>query len=546
MSQAFGEKLSLMIELVDVKQKELANYIGVHPSLISKCKKGERQLPRSSFERIPEALKEMGKWREAYSEPWAELWLMYLQETTAGVDWQSKALNGNMVGHHQFAGRQFAGQQFAGQQSETSTSAKQVTAAEADTSAEVNMSLRDSFPVEAGLPLPSDTVQRLSTLLKDPYSLVAILLLIVIGLLARSTSLLPVSSASSSKDEQRPEQSVAPMDDSASEDGTPSDPISWSQEKQATSDNIPDNTPDNGETETLPSLQVKWDFEADLDGWRAYSEPGAEHSINVVDGALCSEIVNSGLLPWDVTMRYDNISLSAQNVYQLAFDVATAVDRNLSLSLLEGNGSHIYSTHPLNAGTQSVEVEFRQNITDEDADLVFWIGGQLPGKVCVDNIVLSAVGTFEPRPDSGETRSAMPENLIPSADFSEGYVWGWWLHEANGAAYEMSVRDGALCATVHEPGNTIVDLTLGHRWSDFVVGSEYRLDFDVFSDGITSLRVALSDHSETLELAPDWSVAGVQYVHAEGNPNKGIRLRFGGQPNGTICFDNFLLVESAP
>lgn len=542
MSRAFGEKLKSLIDLVDVTQKDLAQHIGVHQSLISKCKKGERHIPIGAFEKIPEVLKEMGEWREAYNEPWAELWLMYLQETTNGV----KANTQNGISFELDSRYQNSIQPpssnivstVASIQGERSICAKQMT------NVEVDKLQREPLLSKVGLLTPPDTIQRLSTLLKEPYSLASIFLLIIIILLAIVTLPVPVSSALSTFVESKPQQprtsnfSATIAGDSESEYSTTPAPTPAPRKKQIISD--------DAEAAISPSMKVKWDFEVDSDGWQAYSEPGAEHSIGVDNGALCSVIANPGKFAWDLTMRYDNISLSAQNIYQLAFDITTTVDRNISINLTEGNGGHIYSTHPLKMGTQSVQVEIQQNVSDPDASLAFWIGGQSPGEICVDNIVLSTVGTFKPRPDSGETRSAVPENLIPSADFSEGYVAkGWWVHEANGAAFEVSVRDGALCTTVRDPGNEILDLTIGRRGINLAAGNEYRLDFDVFSDGISSLRVYISDYSETLELAPDWSVASMDYVHVEGNSNKGIRLRFGGQPNGTLCFDNFLLVESA-
>lgn len=138
-----------------------------------------------------------------------------------------------------------------------------------------------------------------------------------------------------------------------------------------------------------------------------------------------------------------------------------------------------------------------------------------------------------------------PGNLIEAADFAEGTAGGrWWVAEGNGAAFEVAVRDGAHCATVRDAGKSIWDLTIGQRDINLVGGNEYRLEFDVFSDGIESLMVQMPEHSETLALSPEWSVVEVQFAQAEDDDHKGIRLRFGGQPDGKICFDNFLLVES--
>ena len=162
---------------------------------------------------------------------------------------------------------------------------------------------------------------------------------------------------------------------------------------------------------------AQWGFEAGLGDWYTYADGDASHVVDVVDGALCSDIISPGQNSWDLTMRHDGIPLSANTLYMLTFDISTTVDRNISFQLRQNTGAksaYIYSTRPLKSGTQSVEIEIWQHTNDTDASLRFWSGGQATGEICLDNILLTAVDTFVPSLDSADSASACLLYTSPS------------------------------------------------------------------------------------------------------------------------------------
>ncbi len=135
-------------------------------------------------------------------------------------------------------------------------------------------------------------------------------------------------------------------------------------------------------------------FDTAADPWWGHAAEGAEHTLEVVDGKLCSVMTAGGENPWDVIIGYSGLALTANQHYRISLSATADADRQIRVKTGLGDAPYTdYILHRLDVGAagplvfDSTYLNLRDDAT---AQIQFQVGGSV-GTVCVDDIVVEPV-----------------------------------------------------------------------------------------------------------------------------------------------------------
>jgi MYXO-CTERM domain-containing protein len=145
------------------------------------------------------------------------------------------------------------------------------------------------------------------------------------------------------------------------------------------------------------SLITNGTFDTTTAPWWGFAngtaENPADYAIALTDGQLCATMMAGGKNPWDVGVGFNPLALLPNQHYRISFSVSADVDRTIKFKV--GLGAAPYTdyfikTIPVAVAPRVVEYTYLNLRNDATAQFQFQIGG-VPGKVCVDNVVLEPV-----------------------------------------------------------------------------------------------------------------------------------------------------------
>lgn len=119
----------------------------------------------------------------------------------------------------------------------------------------------------------------------------------------------------------------------------------------------------------------------------------ADQTLAVTDGRLCVTMTTGGKNLWDIILGYSNLQLVANQYYHIGFDVSADLGRTLRFKTGLGNPPYIeyfVKSVPVTTTPTPINITYLNLRDDATAQFQFQIGG-MPGKVCVDNVVLEPV-----------------------------------------------------------------------------------------------------------------------------------------------------------
>jgi len=138
-------------------------------------------------------------------------------------------------------------------------------------------------------------------------------------------------------------------------------------------------------------------FDADSAPWWPHASSTeanpADNTLAAADGQLCATMTAGGKNPWDVIVGYSGIALTKGQRYRVAFNASADVERTIKFKVGLGDTPYTdYFIKTVSVGVDQRLIEYTYLNLRDDAMAQFQLQiGSLPGKICVDNVVVEPV-----------------------------------------------------------------------------------------------------------------------------------------------------------
>ena len=308
---------------------------------------------------------------------------------------------------------------------------------------------------------------------------------------------------------------------------------------------------------TPPPPIVDEDFTDGLTGWLTPVNTGAA-TFDASTGEACATITTAAPNAWDMLLqRAQGLSIQQGHSYTVRFDahadVPTQINAVWSLNASPWTTYFLQMGVQLSTTVQTYQYNFVMNYASDPASVfAFQLGGQIPAKICIDNVVLQDVTPpMTPTPAGTTTVTPTPQAGNPpiiNDDFSGALDW-----YIVGAAVDKS--SGAACVSFSDPKSNAWDIIFGNlQRFPIEQGHDYRVTYDAYADVNTQMTTLWSmDHQPyTTYLLEKTSVTtstqSYQYDFTMTKPtdmSSTFAFQFGGRISATICIDNVVLVETS-
>ncbi len=286
------------------------------------------------------------------------------------------------------------------------------------------------------------------------------------------------------------------------------------------------------------------DFSDGHAGWQAFQSEENMQMFDSMSNELCSDIATSGSYLWALRLWKEEIPLDANSRYRLTMDVNSSVDRNITVLLAHKDlfKWYLFSVQEINVGTQTIEIEFNQHVSDPIASLSLLLGGQAPGEMCFDNLILEEIGTFESAEAAVQANES--DNMLDTAPFENGWWETWGFHPFQEPVYTIHFKDQSPCFAIGKHADHLGQINFFQEPISLTAGQEYRIAFDVsasIADEIKTNVIIGDAVNEVWTLSASDQVLEYRFEAKTDITEESFLVHLSGPDESEVCFKNISL-----
>ncbi len=304
-------------------------------------------------------------------------------------------------------------------------------------------------------------------------------------------------------------------------------------------------TQDEEPQESLVARQmVISDFANGNEDWQSFEAEENMQMISAETEALCTDIAEGGGYLWAMRLWREEIPVDANTRYRLTMDVTSSVDRNITVLLAHTDlfKWYMFSVQEIKIGTQTIEIEFNQHVSDPTASVSLLLGGQAPGELCFDNLVLEEIGTFEVEPvvDS----EPVADNMLNNEAIHGGWFESWGFHPFQEPVYTLHFDNSSVCFAIEKYVDHLGQINFYQEPIALTTGQEYLISFEANASAADAIdvNVIIGDAvNEVWTLSEGEQTVEYRFMAKADLAEEAFLVHLSGPDGSEVCFRNFVL-----